>query len=83
MLSKNSMACGDGLAGGSAGAVGAARVGLEPRLFHPQLLGKSMELVVRVGDEVGPLGVDVSEPSTLSPVVDVDRHTDNSNVTAR
>lgn len=47
---------------------------MEPGLLHPQSCSKLMELVIAVGDEMGPLGIHMTETGTLSPVIDVDGH---------
>jgi hypothetical protein len=65
------------------GPVGSTRIGLEPGLLHPQPCRKSMELVIGVGDEVGPEGIHMTETGPLSPVVDVNGQCASDDLTGR
>jgi len=51
-----------------------APVLLEPGPPQPEAVGQTVELLVVVGQQVGPRGGDRSDPGRLAPVVDVDGH---------
>jgi hypothetical protein len=51
-----------------------APAGLEPGSPEPETLGEGVQLLLGVGEEMGPAIVDPTDGRRLPPVVDVDRH---------